>query len=399
MAKGDHDAAMNAVNTNRNQFNSQYGSLNNQFSNQYNNAYNSDQGLKKQITEQYSKYMNPENISSMFSDMGSYMDGIGGVSGGIDEGLIKNMGAIPYAEYGKMATGGNDYINPQFKIDFDKSMANVDMANKSYQDFIDTGGFSQADIDNMRAQSNAPTRQIYQNASDNLARSNAISGGNLGNASVAQARMASDAADKIGNVNTNTEANLAQMKQQGKEFGTTGLGQASLAQAQARTAVQQLDAQLKEAGLAGMTDIEKSRLQAELQNAQINSSASAANANIAMGKAGLAFSKDKAMADYGMNAAKGLTDLYGTTPADTALSGNQQLQLQQLFQSGQLGLNNNQVNASQIPSNFSQFMGNLGSVFGVAGQAAGAFSGMGNIFGAGNNTKNRSQVTEYNPYT
>lgn len=382
MAKGDHDAAMNAVNTNRNQFNTGYSNLSTMFGNQYKNAYSSDQGLKQQITDQYTRYMNPENINSMFSNMSSFMDGIGGVSGGIDPSHISNMGAIPYAEYSKMSQQGNDYINPQFKVDFAKSMAGVDTANKSYQDFIDTGGFSQADIDAMRAQGVAPTRQIYQNAQDDLARSNAISGGNLGNASVASAKMASDAADKIGIANTNTEANLAQMKQQGKEFGTTGLGQTSLAQAQARTAVQQLDAQLKEAGLAGMTDIEKTRLMGELQNAQINSSASAANANIGLAKAGLNFNIDKAKADYGMNAADGLNKLYGTTPGDTALSNQSLLQLQQLFQSGQLGLNANQISAGNIPSNFAQGMGNFGSILGAIGQVAGAFGGGG--FGGGN---------------
>lgn len=361
MAKGDHDKAMNQITDQGIADTRQTDKLSGLFDNQYKNAYASDQGLKSDITAGYKNYLDPDNLDNLFKSLtGGGNGGWGGVSGGIDPSLIDKFGADTFGGYEALSHGLSD----DFRSKFEKSMGDLDTGIASYKDFINTGGFSDADVAAMRAQGVAPTRQIYQNAQDNLNTAMAKSN-NTGNESIARSRMAADAADKIGAVNTTTEANLAQLKQQGKEFGTTGLTQASLGQAQARTAVEQLDAQLKEAGLGGMTDIEKTRLQAQLSNAQLNQSASGSNASINAQMAAL-------KAQLPLTALKGMTDLYGTAPADTALADNSLLQLTNLMGSQGQNLINSRIGASQMPSNFDIGMGRVGTGLKIAGQVGAA---------------------------
>lgn len=400
----NQDNAMNAINTVKTSQGQQQGQLANLFGPQYTAANASDTALKGQITDSYSNYLNPDNINSMFSNLdntqldnfanGSFTGDsyIPGVSGGIDDSLITGMGAVPYAGFQALSTGGNDAVNPNFTSDFNTAMGGVDTATKSYSDFMANGGLSDADVAAMTAAGIAPTRQIYANASANMDTANARAGGNLGNIGAVQAKTANDEADQIGQVNTNTLANVAQLKQQGKEFGTTGMAQTSLAKAQAETAVQQLDAQLKQAGLAGMTDIEKTRLSGELSNAQINEQAGAANAQVALGKAGITAGAintkagiDLSKAQLPLSATQGLTQLYGTTPGSTALSQNGLLQLQSLIQSGNLGLLQSQIAAGKIPSGLSSFLGSLSSIFGLVGTGAGAVGGLQDLYPGSDN--------------
>jgi hypothetical protein len=402
LAKGDHDKAMTAITNQQATNNQNIGNLRTQFQNQYKNAYTSDQDLKNTVTQGYKNYLDPDNLDNLFKSLtGGGSGGWGGVSGGIDPSLIDKFGADTFGGYEALSHG----LSNDFRTKFEKSMGDLDTGINSYKNFIDTGGFSPEDIAAMRAQGVAPTRQIYQNAQDNLATAMNTAHGNMGNESVARSRMAADAADKIGAVNTSTEANLAQLKQQGKEFGTTGLTQASLGQAQARTAVEQLDAQLKEAGLGGMTDIEKTRLQAQLQNASLNQSASGSNASLNAQMAAL-------KAQLPLSALKGLTDLYGTTPADTALGDNTLLQLQNLDQNGGQNLINARIGASQMPSNFDIAMGRVGTGLKIAGQVGAAIGtggaslalpggglyGPGSMFGGGG-SKSPYQSFDYGDYS
>lgn len=379
MAKGDHDKAMNQITDQGIANTRQTDKLSGQFDNQYKNAYASDQGLKSDITAGYKNYLDPNNLDALFKQLAggdSSIPGIGGssggswggVSGGIDPSLIDKMGADTMGGYEALSHG----LSPEFNAKFEKSMGDLDTGINSYKNFIDTGGFSPEDVAAMRAQGVAPTRQIYQNMLDNMTTAQNRAGSNTSGGNVAALRGASDAADKIGAVNTTTEANLAQLKQQGKEFGTTGLTQASLGQAQARTAVAQLDAQLKEAGLGGMTDIEKTRLQAQLTNAQLNQSASGANASLRSQQAQMEQQRIEWEMGLPMDALKGMTSLYGTTPADTALGDSSLLNLTSLMQGGGQNLINSRIGASGIPSTGQTVMGNIGNGLKIAGQVGAA---------------------------
>ncbi|MGA8765116.1 MAG: hypothetical protein WB562_19780, partial [Candidatus Sulfotelmatobacter sp.] len=296
------------------------------------------------------------------------------------------------------------YTDPTFQGDFNKYMAMGDTADASFQNFIDTGGFSPADIQAMYAAGNAPTRQIYSNAQDALTRANEISGGNLGNASVAQSRTALNEANSIGAVNTQTAANIAQLRQAGKEFGTTGLAATSMAQAQARTAVANLNNQLKVAGLAGMTQIEQDRLTGELTNAQINEQAGAANANIALGKinasnaaATIMGNVDYAKAQLPLNALAGLNTFYGTTPAAENMANNNLLNLFSANNQAQIGYNNNQIGAAGIPSGLQTALGNASSLMSLGGGGANALSKL--LGGGSGGNTNTGLGMPNTPYT
>ena len=77
-----------------------------------------------------------------------------------------------------------------------------------------------------------------------------------------------------------------------------------------------------------------------------------------------------------------MTSLYGTTPALASTFGNQVLgsqgnllNAQQLQNQLGLGLIQGQLGKAQIPGDFSQAMGNIGSVLGLGGQALGGIGG------------------------
>lgn len=210
-------------------------------------------------------------------------------------------------------------------------------AMSTYGDFAQTGGFTPQGIQDIRARDIAPTRAIYENAQNDLARQRELQGGYFPGYATAQDRLARQMSNQIADINTNANAGIAQMIQQGRLAGAgglSGIGMGSLGG-------------LQNMGLQGLS-----------------------NQLTAMG---------------------GMNQLYGTTPAIAALTGNQTLNANaqnlegsQLQNQAGLGLIQSQINKSQIPGNFQQAMGNIGSVLGLGGQVAGAFGGIPS-FGGGSN--------------
>lgn len=392
MAKGD-DGKSNQVTQAQNLQTNQVNNLQPKFDTQYNDAYAQDQALRQQITNNFTNF-NPD-FSSILNPDGTLINpissgGAGGsgmsITGGINPNDISGMGAEAYAGYRKLAQG----LGQNFWNDYNNYANSLNSAIGQYQNFANTGGFSQADKDAMMAQAIAPSRQIYQNAQDQARLDASRMGVNSGGNGAALNALARNQNQSISDANVNALAQQAQLVQQGKEFGTSGLSQASLAGMDARTQVEQLNAQMKEAGLGGMTDIEKARLTAQLQNQQIQQSADIASAQLAESAAGRAESassanaalQERALTDqYGLqlqNNQQGIS-LYGTTPAATALAdqtllGNQQLSNN--FQLGVLGSYGNNGNNTSIP----QKVGQYGQAASQIGAGVGA---IGNIFGAG----------------
>lgn len=109
-------------------------------------------------------------------------------------------------------------MNQQYK-------GNVDQALAGYGNFAQTGGFSPEDIQNIRARSVAPTRAVYANAQREVGRQSALAGGYAPNMIAARAKMAREQGQAVADANTNTNAGIAQMVQQGKLAGMSGLGQ------------------------------------------------------------------------------------------------------------------------------------------------------------------------------
>lgn len=92
-----------------------------------------------------------------------------------------------------------------------------------FQDFAKTGGFSAADLANIRARAVSPVRAIYANAQQNVNRQRALQGGYSPGFGVLQARMAREQGQGISDASTNAEAAIAEMVQQGKLAGLQGM--------------------------------------------------------------------------------------------------------------------------------------------------------------------------------
>jgi hypothetical protein len=202
-----------------------------------------------------------------------------------------------------------------------------------YKNFAETGGYSPEDVQNIRARAVSPIRGIYANANREVDRSKALQAGYAPNYAASKAKMAREQSYALSDVTTNAEAAIADQIRQGKL-----------------------------AGLGGMTNIDQALQQAELS------------------KLGL-----------GNDALRTMGSIYSATPGQSQMYGNQLLQStnQQL---GVEGLQNEimkaviqgQLGRAQVPGNFQQVMGNIGSVVGLAGDAANIFNPF--KFGGGGNS-------------
>jgi len=103
----------------------------------------------------------------------------------------------------------------------------LDTAKGGYQNFMNTGGFSDQDIQNLRARGMAPITAAYGNTMRELDRARSLGGGgaNAPNYIAAVSRAQRTLPQQLSDAEQGVNANLASMVQQGKEFGTTGMAQ------------------------------------------------------------------------------------------------------------------------------------------------------------------------------
>lgn len=214
-------------------------------------------------------------------------------------------------------------------------------ALSGYQDFANTGGFSGNDIANMRARGISPIRAMYANAQNEIARQTNLQGGYSPNKGALLAKMAMSKNQQIADQVTDVEARLAEMRQQGRLAGLSGLGNLSV----------------QDIGFGQ---------QAQLANQAAGLSAAGLNA-----------------ANYDHNrlaAIQGQANLFGQAPgmagmfANNLLNSNNQWAQntnQNLANTGQAMQGQYQV--SQIPSNFQTGLGYAGQIGGMVGQIAAPF--------------------------
>lgn len=183
-----------------------------------------------------------------------------------------------------------------------------------YKNFADTGGFSNRDIQDLRARGVSPIRSVYANAMNDIDRQKNLSGGYAPNALAVRAKMARELSSGIADQVSNVNAQLATMIQQGKEFGTTGYGNMS-----------QRDLELA--------------TQTALANAAATNSANEFNANL------------KAQVSQ-QNTARlnAMTDLYSATPGLSSTFGNQVLN--GLNQYGNLSQQQQDINNARTQGQF-----------------------------------------------
>lgn len=105
------------------------------------------------------------------------------------------------------------------------NQANVDYPNimGKFREFSETGGYSDQDLSNIRSRALSPTRAVYANANRNVDRQRALQGGYSPGYGVLKSRMARDMSQGLSDASTNAEAQIAQMQNQGRQFGTSGM--------------------------------------------------------------------------------------------------------------------------------------------------------------------------------
>lgn len=212
----------------------------------------------------------------------------------------------------------------------------LNQAMGGYSEFARTGGFSPEDIQDIRARAVSPIRSVYSSAKSNLERAKGLSGGYLPNYVAANAKMAREQANTIGDMNENVNASIAGMRQQGRLAGLGGLSQVG----------------------------------------QFGSSQDLARSN--------------ALMQARLGALGGMTSLYGSAPGMGQTYGNQLLGAGDNLNRSQANRNNmanslmgNMINSASIPGNFQSAMGNITSAFKPISQIASVFSPFGGGGGGG----------------
>ena len=150
-----------------------------------------------------------------------------------------------------------------------------------------TGGYSPSDIANIRARAVSPIRSVYANAARNLSRQRALQGGYSPNYAAATTRMARDQSSLTSDAMTNVNAQIAQDVARNRISTSVPFGSLTAGEQQSRNDFAQRNAEM--ANRYGFENLNNKIQQFELPF------------------------KTR------LSALQGMTNLYGTTPANTAL--------------------------------------------------------------------------------
>ncbi len=210
---------------------------------------------------------------------------------GIMQGYRDLMGQAPR----QMAMPTGNAYTPQM-AQYNQSAESADSI-RNLADLSRTGGYSDQNIQDMRARSISPIRSIYSNALREVDRNRRLQGGFSPNYNAARTRMAHDLSTQIGDISQNVEGDLAERQAAGRR-GVAGT-YASAAGEQSNLANTIGSQNVDRANTAGQFN-----LQFPLQVGSYNNAA---------------FQNQIAPL-------QGMQSLYGTTPANSALFGNQALQ-------------------------------------------------------------------------
>lgn len=170
------------------------------------------------------------------------------------------------------------------------------------QDLAATGGLSASDQQNLRARGISPIRSMYATAQRDMDRNRRLNGGYSPNYGAVTAKFARDQSSLIADQMDKVNANIAEMVQSGRLSAAPNYASAAQAESALRHGIAESNT--------------SNRQQANRDNAQGLFGASqfnAANKNEFLRKG----QEDK------VAAARGMTDLYGTTPALANLYGSQ----------------------------------------------------------------------------
>lgn len=284
-----------------------------------------------------SDYGNYNDIMNMYRGIASGAGGGGGEGGGGGGG-----GGGGYTPF--LVSPGRASYNDPFK-----SYAGM-------EEFSKTGGYSPEDIQNMRARGTSPVRAAYANAERNIQRQRSLQGGYSPNAIAAQVKMAREQGQSGADAMQNVEANLAQMRNEGRRFGLTGMGNIE---------GQRLNADVDLSKFNVGLDFEGQKY-----NAGAQAQAQAGNIGAAQASADRAAQSAAASRADQLRALGGMTSLYGTTPGMSNMFGNQLLQ--GVGQGGTFGTNlmGRDIESQNLPGAYEQTMGRTKDIVDTAGRWA-----------------------------
>jgi len=194
--------------------------------------------------------------------------------------------------YNTSRGGGGDTYTPYSadKATYNKS-ADTTSALANLKDLSETGGLSGADQQNLRARGISPIRSMYATAQRDMDRNRRLSGGYSPNFGAVTSKMTRDMSSQIADQMDNVNARIAEMVQSGKLSAAPNYASAAQAESElgSRFALSNRDAE---------NEARKSNAMGMLESKRNKQSLAA-------------------------NAAQGMTQLYGTTPALPKLYGDQ----------------------------------------------------------------------------
>lgn len=167
-------------------------------------------------------------------------------------------------------------------------------AFRKLREFSETGGLNDQEAGDLRARGISPIRAVYANMQRGMDRQRALSGGYSPNYNASAARMAREQSESIAGATTNVNAEIAKMRQEGR---------------------------LKMAPeFSKLADSKNSLMnQIALQNQKNRSDWAGQQTSLLGGMSNAIGQRD----DTKLNALRGMTSLYGTTPALVETFGNQ----------------------------------------------------------------------------
>lgn len=206
-----------------------------------------------------------------------------------------------YGDFRKNSTGPTSFsfqpVSAERPAELNEGYGYLREAMPGYRDFASTGGYSDKDVQELRARGISPIRAAYGNTIRELDRARAI-GGNGGspNYIAARSRAQRELPEQIANATTNVNAGLADAIRQGKMFGLSGI-----------TNTGNIFGNLSSAEAGRM-------LQAALANQSADLQAQ-----------GMTESSKQANRGMDLSAINAMAGLYGTTPGMASTFGNQAL--------------------------------------------------------------------------
>ena len=246
--------------------------------------------LRTKASTEYDKSRAPSPLEGEMAGVSQGMTGNYNNAVGNDAETYKGI-MQGYGDYAKNANFSYKPVTAQRPQELNEGYGYLREAMPGYRDFAKTGGYSDTDIQELRARGTSPIRAAYGNTMMEMDRSRAL-GGNNGSPNYiaavgrAQREMPGQMADAMTGVN----AELANSVRQGKLSGLAGMSGIG-------------------STMGGMAGDEAGRiLQADVNNQQAD-----------LQTQGM---KDRAN-QFGLS---GQSSLYGTTPGQSSMFGNQALQ-------------------------------------------------------------------------